>query len=164
MISAPPITPNTPVTPVAVMAAPRLGTPASPRRSPNAVARALLAVGRNLVPAGVYLTVAPALMWAADIAGLSAAWPRHWLLAATGALSMVLADRLRARTASLVLGVGTAVLVAREVVALVLPSSPFTAAAPGFGAELALAIAAGLGVALGRWQTTRGPRADDSGP
>jgi len=147
----------TPVTPTSVLPAHRKSPVSVPAaRTQSAVGRVGQQLLRNLAPAAVYLTVAPALMTFADVLGASAAWPRHWLLAATGAACTVLADRLRARPAAVILGTTTAVLIAREAVKLVVPGGIAVS-------SVALAIAAGVGLAIGRWQTARAPR-DESSP
>jgi hypothetical protein len=63
---------------------------------------------RNLAPAALYFAVSPTCIYLADLAGVSATWPRHWLLAATAAASTVLARRLRARPATIACGAVTA--------------------------------------------------------
>jgi hypothetical protein len=111
------------------------------------VQRLARASARNLAPAALYFAVAPTCMYLADLAGMSATWPRHWLLAATAAASTVLARRLRARPATIACGAVTAVLVSQQLVHVVLPA--------GSVSSLSLAIAAGIGMAIGQWQTPR---------
>jgi hypothetical protein len=124
------------------------------RRADESVSRVLPVVQRlarasvrNLAPAALYFAVAPTCMWLADLTGMSATWPRHWMLAATAAASTVLARRLRARPATIACGAVTAVLVSRELVHLVLPTADVSA--------MSLLIAAGIGMAIGEWQTPR---------
>lgn len=68
---------------------------------------------------------------------------------------------LHARTASWTLGIGTSALIARETVMLGQPAGVLDGRASTMGAELALAIAAGIGVAVGWWQAGRARETDE---